>query len=58
MNNDCDGCAVERLNCVYASLEGCPCINCLIKMICKRECPDLRTHVNKVYKPPIELKGN
>lgn len=45
MNDICDGCVVTRgvgycLTHVIENGENCPCVNCLIKVMCSRACED------------------
>lgn len=46
----CDGCVLLKAEptCFYRRVDGCPCINCLVKVMCKKHCNDLRIHGQKV----------
>ncbi len=54
----CDGCVTgtRRPDCIYASFKNCPCINCLIKMMCEVACDALSVHYHKVTE--AESKGD
>jgi hypothetical protein len=54
---NCKGCLLydERnfshcgINSIYNG-ENCPCMMCIIKMVCRKICPDLRLYKDKYYK--------
>lgn len=51
MNDDdgCDGCCLFHVadECFYNRNGSCPCKNCIIKMMCKKNCADLTAHIQR-----------
>lgn len=49
MNNECDGCHVYPTVgvCFWNDVEGCPCKNCIVKVMCTETCADLNAHDKK-----------
>lgn len=50
MRSECDGCINMDISddCRHTRIPGCPCQNCLVKVICKLGCTDLSTHYKKI----------
>jgi len=45
--NECEGCFSYNSQCKeLINPTNCPCQKCLIKMVCKRSCPELNNHVD------------
>lgn len=46
---ECDGCNVSYISstCFASHIEGCPCKNCLIKIMCTNPCKELGSHLGK-----------
>ncbi len=42
--DDCDGCLmmVKYHKCAYSRIKNCPCVSCLVKMMCRVKCRDLK----------------
>lgn len=49
MINECEGCVLWEIteDCLHINIEGCPCKNCLIKVVCIIPCLDLKIHAAK-----------
>ncbi len=63
MDDGCDGCIEfghDSEVCFYNAdyRKNCPCKICLVKMMCKKTCPDLRIHIKKIDDLQEELLLN
>ena len=48
---DCEGCITSNKNgkCIWFDKDlTCPCINCLVKVMCLNECQLLKNHIEKM----------
>ena len=55
----CNGCQFESRpdSCAPITFEGikCPCSDCLLKVICKVDCPKMHDHMGKCYKTLFDV---
>jgi hypothetical protein len=57
-NKGCDGCRTTALCYIKNEQSGlCPCIDCLIKVVCKRGCPMFNDFVDSFTPQPNEAKS-
>lgn len=50
MNSECEGCIAHDIaagECTGLRVDNCPCLNCLVKVMCIKVCDELSIHMEK-----------